>query len=157
MNTTLDPSALAPAAATLQSAIDGACARIAPTWPLDRFIAVNPYWGHLERPVAAAAAQLVALSGSPMLLSRDGFRQAWQAGKVGRQHLQAAITAAGSTETVDTLLASLDARPALPARLPLATDLVDAQRDLGHAMAWRDYITHHISQCCAALDRKSVV
>ena len=154
MNTTLNTAHTARpvpfSAAALRPAIEHACARIAPTWPLDRFIAVNPYWGHLERPVAAAAAQLAALSGSPMLMSRDGFRQQWQAGHVGRQHLQAAITAAGSAETVDTLLASLDARPALPARLPLATDLVDANRDLGHAMAWRDYITHHISQCCAA-------
>jgi uncharacterized protein YbcC (UPF0753/DUF2309 family) len=151
MNTTLDtahPERCA--AAALQPTIERACARIAPTWPLDRFIAVNPYWGHLERPVAAAAAQLAALSGSPMLMARDFFRQQWHAGQVGRQHLQAAITAARSAETVDTLLASLDARPALPARLPLATDLVDAHRDLGHAMAWRDYITHHISQCCAA-------
>ena len=153
MTTTLDTPRSAPAAAAaaaLLPAIDRACARIAPTWPLDRFIAVNPYWGHLERPIAAAAAQLTALSGSPMLMSRDGFRQHWQAGKVGRQHLQAAITAAGSAETVDTLLTSLDARPAPTPRLPLATDLVDAQRDLGHAMAWRDYITHHISQSCAA-------
>ncbi len=151
MNTTLDTARPAPsAAAALQPAIERACARIAPTWPLDRFIAVNPYWGHLERPAAAAAAQLAALSGSPMLMSRDGFRQQWQTGRMGRQHLQAALAAAGSAETVDTLLASLDARPALPARLPLATDLVDAHRDLGHAMAWRDYITHHISQCCAA-------
>ena len=151
MNTTLDTARPAPsAAAALQPAIERACARIAPTWPLDRFIAVNPYWGHLERPVAAAAAQLAALSGSPMLMSRDAFRQQWQAGNLGRLHLQAAIAAAGSAETVDTLLASLDARPALPTRLPLATDLVDAHRDLGHAMAWRDYITHHISQCCAA-------
>ena len=151
MNTTLDTARPAPAlAAALQPAIDRACARIAPTWPLDRFIAVNPYWGHLERPIAAAAAQLATLSGSPMLISRKAFGRHWQAGQVGRQHLQAAITAAGSEETVDTLLASLDAAPALPARLPLATDLVDAHRDLGHAMAWRDYITHHISQCCAA-------
>lgn len=139
-----------PSAATLRAAIDRACKRIAPTWPLDRFIAVNPYWGQLERPIDAAAAQLAALSGSPMLMSRDSFLQHWQAGKVGHRHLQAAIAAAGSTETVDTLLASLQTRPALPARLPLATDLIDAQRDLGHAMAWRDYITHHISQCCAA-------
>ena len=63
MNTTLDTARPAPsAAAALQPAIKRACARIAPTWPLDRFIAVNPYWGHLERPVATAAAQLAALS-----------------------------------------------------------------------------------------------
>lgn len=151
MNTTL-PTALpvAASAADLKAAVDRACARIAPTWPLDRFIAVNPYWGQLERPIAAAAAQLAMLSGSPMLMSRDGFRQQWQTGKVGHRHLQDAIDAAGSSEIVETLLVSLDTRQALPARLPLATDLVDAHRDLGHAMAWRDYITHHISQCCAA-------
>ncbi len=151
MNTTIDKTQAARATAiALKPAIDSACARIAPTWPLDRFIAVNPYWGHLERPIAAAAAQLATLSGSPMLMNRHAFGQHWQAGKLGRQHLQAAITAAGSDETVDTLLASLNAGPAMPARLPLATDLIDAHRDLGHAMAWRDYITHHISQCCAA-------
>ncbi len=149
MNLSTAPQAAAQLAA-MQLAIDRACARIAPTWPLDRFIAVNPYWGQLERPIAAAAAQLAALSGSPMLMTRDGFRRQWQTGQVGHEHLQAAIAAAGSRETVDTLLSSLDARPALPARLPLATDLVDAHRDLGHAMAWRDYITHHISQSCAA-------
>ena len=67
MNTALDTSHPAPATApSLQPAIDQACARIAPTWPLDRFIAVNPYWGHLDQPIAAAAAELAALSGSPI-------------------------------------------------------------------------------------------
>ena len=141
----------APTPAELQPAIDAACARIAPTWPLDRFIAVNPYWGQLDRPAPAAAAQLVGLSGSPMLMSRGWFCEQWQAGRVGRAHLEAAITAAGATCTVEELVASLSSSPAaLPDRLPLATDLADAQRDLGHAMAWRDYITHHISQSCGA-------
>jgi len=151
MHTAVDTTLRAsPSAAAMQLAIERACARIAPTWPLDRFIAVNPYWGQIERPIAAAAAQLAGLSGSPMLMSREWFRQQWQAGRVGREHLQTAIAAAGSAETVETLLASLDSEPALQGRLPLVTDLVDAHRDLGHAMAWRDYITHHISQCCAA-------
>jgi len=130
--------------------IDSACARIAPTWPLDRFIAVNPYWGHLEKTMPAAAAQLAVLSGSPMLMSRPWFRAQWEAGRIGREHLQAAIAAAGAACTVDELVASLAATPAVPGRLPLATDLVDARRDLSHAMAWRDYVTHHVSQCCGA-------
>ncbi len=148
MNAVAEPIALANA--SLQAAIDGACARIAPTWPLDRFIAVNPYWGHLERPIGAAAAQLAGLSGSPMLMPRRWYRDQWQAGRIGRQQLQAAIAAAGAGCTVDALVAGLEAEPALPGRLPLATDIVDARRDLGHAMAWRDYTTHHISQSCAA-------
>ncbi len=148
MNTLAEPTA--PAVATIQAAIDAACARIAPTWPLDRFIAVNPYWGQLERPIATAAAQLAGLSGSPMLMPRRWMQSQWQAGRIGRQHLQAAIKAAGVRVSVEELVDGLDSEAAMPARLPLATDLVDAQRDLGHAMAWRDYITHHISQTCGA-------
>ena len=52
--------------------------------------------------------------------------------------------------SVEALVAGVEAEPALPCRLPLATDIVDARRDLGHAMAWRDYTMHHISQSCAA-------
>ena len=151
MNTATHPvTPAAPTLAPLKTAIDAACARIAPTWPLDRFIAVNPYWGQLERPIAAAAAQLAGLSGSPLLMPRRWYGQHWQAGRIGHAHLQAAIDAAGANVSVEALVAGLNNDAALPARLPLATDLVDAQRDLGHAMAWRDYITHHISQTCGA-------
>ena len=38
--------------------IDLACARIAPTWPLDQFNAVNPYWGWVDQPMPQAAAAL---------------------------------------------------------------------------------------------------
>ncbi len=151
MNNVADPIAVASAAPTsVRPAVDAACARIAPTWPLDRFIAVNPYWGQLERPISQAAAQLAGLSGSTMLMPREWFAEQWRAGRVGAEHLRAAITAAGVHTTVAELVASLDAPAPLPARLPLASDLVDAQRDLGHAMSWRAYITHHVSQCCAA-------
>jgi uncharacterized protein YbcC (UPF0753/DUF2309 family) len=148
MNTVAEPFALV--ALTVRQAVDAACARIAPTWPLDRFIAVNPYWGQLERPIAQAAAQLAGLSGSAMLMPREWFAKQWRAGRVGAEHLQAAIDAACAQVTAADLVASLDAPAPVPARLPLGCDLVDAQRDLGHAMAWRDYITHHVSQCCAA-------
>jgi len=143
LSTRATPSALRPV-------IDAACARIAPTWPLDRFIAVNPYWGHLERPIASAAAHIAALAGSPMLMPRSWYREQWQAGRIKKADLQAAIDAAGAACTVDELVLHLNAHPALPARLPLAPDLVDAHRDTSHHMSWRDYITHHLSQCCAA-------
>ena len=134
----------------LRPVIDAACARIAPTWPLDRFIAVNPYWGHLERPIAAAAANLAALAGSPMLMPRSWYRDQWQAGRITKAHLGEAIEASGAHCTAEELVADLNASPSFPGRLPLATDLVDARRDTGHHMAWRDYVTHHVSQSTAA-------
>ena len=57
--------------AQLQPCITQACQRIAPTWPLDQFIAVNPYWGFVEQPIAHAARQLNKLSGSPMVMPRS--------------------------------------------------------------------------------------
>ncbi|URI07191.1 DUF2309 domain-containing protein [Aquincola tertiaricarbonis] len=134
----------------LRQAIRAACDRIAPTWPLDRFIAVNPWWGHRDRPIEEAAAQLAVQAGSPLLMPRAEFLRHWKAGTLGAPDLQAAIDAAGSHETVASLLGRCQADPPPPARLPLVTDLLDAGRDLRHAVAWRDAVTHHISQCCAA-------
>ena len=143
ISTRATPSALRPV-------IDAACARIAPTWPLDRFIAVNPYWGHLERPITTVAAHMATLAGSPMLLPRSGYRDHWQAGRITPAHLRAAIAAAGATITAEALVAGLNTEPAAAAHLPLATHLVDAGRDTRHHMAWRDYVTHHVSQGTAA-------
>ena len=149
MNAVTELSTRATASA-LRPVIDAACARIAPTWPLDRFIAVNPYWGHLERPIAAAAAHLAALAGSSMLMPRGWYGAHWQAGRITRAHLQEAIEATSAICTVEELVASLDATPSFPGRLPLATDLVDARRDTHHHMPWRDYVMHHVSQGTAA-------
>jgi len=134
----------------LRPVIDAACARIAPTWPLDQFIAVNPYWGQLERPITTASAHVAALAGSPMLMPQSWYREHWQAGRFDKTHLSQAIEASGSHCTVEELVAGLNAPPVLPGRLPLATDLVDARRDTRHHMAWRDYVTHHVSQSTAA-------
>ena len=146
----MDLSTATDASHEVQAAIDAACARIAPTWPLDRFIAVNPYWGHVAQPIEHTAARLAVLAGSPMLMPRPWFREQWRAGRITRQDLQAAISAAGSRRSAEALAAALEHDAEAPPRLPLATDLADADRDLGHAMAWRDYVTQHISQCCAA-------
>jgi uncharacterized protein len=134
----------------LRSVIDAACARIAPTWPLDQFIAVNPYWGHVERPIATAAAHIAALAGSTMLMPRSWYHAQWQAGHITPAHLRGAIDATAASCTAEELVAGLDASQNFPGRLPLATDLVDARCDTSHHMAWRDYVTHHVSQSTAA-------
>jgi len=136
--------------AALGRSVAQACQRIAPTWPLDQFIAVNPWWGFVDQPVATAAAQLGALSGARTLMPRAYFQQQWQAGRLGREHLGAAIAAAGASCCVDALIDALAQPQGAATRLPLVTDLVDARRDLRHAMAWRDFVTHQISQHCAA-------
>jgi uncharacterized protein YbcC (UPF0753/DUF2309 family) len=141
--------------ALLEPLVARACERIAPTWPLDQFIAVNPYWGFVDRPIADAAATLGSLTGTRLTMSRADFRVRVRSGAVTQAHLQAAIARSGSGPTVDALLASLDQPPRPLRPLPLVADLLDAERDTDHAPAWRDHVTHQVSQHCAAFFDRS--
>ncbi len=51
----------------LADAVAQACDRIAPSFPLDRFIAVNPHWGWVDRPIEEAAAAVGVLAGMTLL------------------------------------------------------------------------------------------
>lgn len=134
----------------LHDIIERACARIAPTWPLDRFIAVNPFWGLLHTPLPEVAAKLQALSGAQLLMPRAWYKQAYDQGRLRDVHLRAACATPGAQATFDDLVALLVQDTPAPMIRSRVVDVVDAERDLVHAMAWRDFITHSISQHCAA-------
>ena len=48
----------APDSAVIDAAIDNACNKIAPLWPLKHFVAVNPFLGFSDRSFAATCATL---------------------------------------------------------------------------------------------------
>ena len=87
MNAIVDPPVLN--AQRLAEHIDTAAARMAPTWPLDEFIAVNPYWGWVSQPMPEAAATLGKLAGTRLTMPREWFRAQWAEGRLKRQHLEA--------------------------------------------------------------------
>ena len=151
MNTVLEkPINQALEFAQLQASVNTACQRIAPTWPLDQFIAVNPYWGFVEQPIAQADLQLGQLSGTSLVMPRSFYHAEWQAGRLTQAHLQAAIDAVNANCKVDDLIDSLTHETQAAKPQILMTALADSQRDMSHAMAWGDFVTHQISQHCAA-------
>ncbi|WP_051378692.1 DUF2309 domain-containing protein [Derxia gummosa] len=162
MNAPLAPRL--PTGHDLADAIATACERIAPLWPLDRWIAVSPWWGWRAFPVETAAARLGALAGARLTMPRDWFAGLWRAGRLRDRHLVAALAAEAAESTLaarsgtdplppidaDHLRAALRApAPAAPARLPLLTDLRDALAP-DAPCGWRDTVIHQISQHCAA-------
>jgi uncharacterized protein YbcC (UPF0753/DUF2309 family) len=134
----------------LSLAIQRACARIAPTWPLDRFIAVNPFWAMTDRPLSEVAATMQALSGAQLLMPRAWYRQAYREGRLQDADLQAAIASTGSTASLASLKALLEREEPPPSSRARVVDVADAARDLVHEVAWRSFVTHSISQFCAA-------
>ncbi|MES1955858.1 YbcC family protein [Salinisphaera hydrothermalis] len=139
----------APSAEAIDRAIAGACAQIAPAWPLDQSVAVNPWWPLRGLPIQQAAARVAARGGARALPDRTYLRKQWMTGRITRADLQAACREADSTLAVDTLVAHLD-RPSCTARLPLVADQLDQVRDLAHRTAWTEEIVHEISQLCAS-------
>jgi uncharacterized protein YbcC (UPF0753/DUF2309 family) len=146
-------------AARLAAHIANAAARVAPTWPLDEFIAVNPYWGWLAQPMPAAAARLGVLAGTQLTMPREWFRQQWQQGRLQRQHLEHAIATASDaaqaslpqrTARLHEMLQALDGSAPALQRLPLVADLRDRGTPPRPGSSWTELLTHQISQHCAA-------
>lgn len=135
--------------AHLDEVLRRVCARIAPTWPLDRFIAVNPFWGLIDTPLPEVAATLGALSGAQLLMPRAWYRQAHREGRLRDEHLQAALATSESNESLGSLLALLELPEPVCVTRQRVVDVVDAGRDLSHEVSWRSFVTHSVSQCCA--------
>jgi len=135
---------------TVRDAVEVACGRIAPTWPLDQFIAVNPYWGFLDDSIQEAAAKIESYSGSRLVMPRSFYREQLRSGNLTEDHLQAALVRSGLGISLEDLLRSLDSEPPSAPRVPLMTALADARRDLKHGMSVSDFVTHNLSQHCAS-------
>lgn len=134
-------------------ALNQACEKIAPTWPLDEFIAVNPFWKMRQQPIDRVSSKLSALAQVQCLMPASYYLKQWQQGTITEAHLQQAAHLMGLKETNKNLLAVVKQQGDLP-HWHHISDLLDSGRDRQHKMAWRDEITHQISQFCAAYFQK---
>jgi uncharacterized protein YbcC (UPF0753/DUF2309 family) len=148
--TALGGAPLSVAEAALDAAILTACDRIAPAWPLDRAIAVNPCWGFIDKPFPEVAASLAAFSGATMLMPRSWYRDQYRAGRFTDADLEAVLKRANDTRPLTQLLAALARDPQEPTPWGFMTEAVDAGRDLTHHWSWRAFVLRDISQACAA-------
>ena len=64
----------------LQQACQDACGAIAPAWPLDRAIAVNPHWSRVGMPLRQVAARMALLGGIQVFPPKEQLQQAWDQG-----------------------------------------------------------------------------
>jgi uncharacterized protein len=132
---------------TMQLAADAACARISPTWPLDRLIAVNPLWERRAKTWSETAETLWRCSGTLLTSAPEAYLQAWEEGRIAERHLHAASLQGELNVSTDQLLAALQGVPGKASQLPLLEDMADASSVLPW---WPDLIAHQIGQVCAA-------
>jgi uncharacterized protein YbcC (UPF0753/DUF2309 family) len=112
----------------VEKALRAAAGRIAPVWPLERFVAVNPYLGLADHGFAEAAERLAATGGARATLPTRSYLDAVEAGRISRDDLAAALAASGRPVDVDGLLArvaAVDDAAAWAPRVPTVADEAD--------------------------------
>jgi uncharacterized protein YbcC (UPF0753/DUF2309 family) len=136
----------------LDRRIDAACAQacraIAPAWPLDRAIAVNPHWERIGRPVREVAARMAVLGDIRVFPPRPMLQEAWDSGRIAPIDLAQALEGHGDLDAVAAIAALTETAP-LPT-LPLLIDVLDDDPSGHGRLPWRQAITHQVSQVCAA-------
>lgn len=133
--------------AWLEIAVQQVCQKIAPIWPLDKSIAVNPWWSMRDEPMPLVAAKLQYLGGIKMLMEKSYYLSLWNT-QISAEHLAAAAEALHVQASQEELLAYLNTEDNNPCWLHLG-DLLDQQICHVHKMPWRDEIVQQISQFCA--------
>lgn len=100
-----------------------ACDLIAPVWPLDQWIAVNPFWGLRHLPASRADQVLSERGGFSMLMPAAYYREAWEGGRIREDDLQASIAEHGDEQTVAWYLDWLGRKPNTVA--PIRSSILD--------------------------------
>ncbi len=146
-----------PSLAMLHAQIDHACSQacqlIAPAWPLDRAIAVNPHWSRIGMPVRQVAARMAVLGSIQVFPARAQQLQAWLEGRIDDADLTEALRQVPEAQKVglepaQCVAALYDNTP--HDQLPLLMDVLDDDPKRHTRLSWREAITHQVSQTCAA-------
>ncbi len=120
--------------------------RIAPVWPLDSFVAVNPYWGFADQPFAEVAAQLQGTAGERMIMDRRWYAEQLNSGKLSFADIARAAEDLGLPGDEEDWQSYLQQTSETPMRLPRLPELMNRQ---GHASFSR-YVVEQISHFLAA-------
>ena len=119
-------------AAAVKSAIERTTHAVAPVWPLETFVAVNPFMGLADRKVAEAAHIVARTAGARMTMSRRFYAEALTSGRISATHVSASLAEArargetGLPADAASLVKMMrdGEEPSLPALVPTVADVV---------------------------------
>ena len=102
---------------SVRDALHNACTLVAPLWPLERFVAVNPYLGLTGLPFPEAASRLAAAGGVHTAMPVDWYLERVEQGLITHADVATALAAASDppvTEPAEFLAQARSLEPAVP-------------------------------------------
>ncbi|GAB4208152.1 MAG: DUF2309 domain-containing protein [Roseiflexaceae bacterium] len=135
------------AAELLRERVARVCRRIPPMWDLPNFVAVNPFLGFAEQPLAVAARLVADGLGGRLLPDVAFYRQRWREGAFDRATLERAARRAGyNPAELEQVLEGKTPAPSRPDS-PLLT--FAEQHDRDHGTGWAGITARHTAAWCA--------
>ncbi len=134
-------------AAALKTMVESACQRIVPLWPLNAFVAVNPYFGLRHQDFEHASETLARVAGSPLVMPRSYYREQISTGRIARADLEQSLRQHGLVLDDDALEKAI-ASDSSPSTDPIA--LVSSVLEDLDGTPWSGFVIERISQFSAA-------
>ncbi|SNY49309.1 hypothetical protein SAMN06297280_1338 [Arsukibacterium tuosuense] len=128
----------------LQPLIAQAASQIAPAWPLDQMIAVNPWWPKRQQHFVTVCAEQQLLAKTSCLMTADWYLAQWQQ-QIQPVHLQQALQEAELKMTTDEAVAMLSQQHELRHWQSLAQLLAEQAPRQG-TLPWPQLIQQQLSQ-----------
>lgn len=131
------------------TAVAKACEAIAPNWPLDKMIAVNPFWQLKHHPFDYVSSYLAAISDVRAIMPHAHWLSLYERGHITEQALQESLAQSDLSASAEEIVDTLQRPPQRPGRLKRLTELYDVHRD-NTQMQWAEETLFQVSQFCAA-------
>lgn len=144
--------------ALIEAAVVAAGRRIAPLWPLQHFVAVNPFLGFANRSFHATCTAMRRIARIDMLMPRSFYRERLAEGAIADEDLALALERAPSDWSIPGTVAEL--RAALENDVPIKTgrsavvatvaEVLDAFAAGDRQVSRTSFMVDEISKWCAA-------
>lgn len=138
----------------IRDAAQRSCARVSPLWPLERFVAVNPFHGLADKHFDEAARWLERVARVDMVMPLDHYVQCWDDGSITDRDVEAALATAAKIPGVSTVQSVREAirapaeRPAVAVVATIAETL-DRLAEGDRETSRTAFMVEHISKWCA--------
>lgn len=126
-----------------------ACKKIAPVWPLENFVAVNPYLGFTGKKFENVAQELAAAGGIQMTLPTSFYLQKIKEGKIKNEDLSQILSKRNHDTDVDRFIKNLkedieniETTKTIASVLDVATQVTEKD--------WNRFVVARISQWAAS-------
>ncbi|NEN22411.1 DUF2309 domain-containing protein [Cryomorpha ignava] len=135
--------------AKLLSTLRTACKKIAPVWPLENFVAVNPYLGLTDKKFTEVAQELAYAGAIQMTLPGGFYLEKIKAGKITNDDIAAALRRRNSKIEVKDFIQKINKRPEKPIKIKTIPIIAESAAQVTHK-DWSRLVIARISVWAAS-------